>query len=84
MPLLRSHMKTVESWLDLVQEVVIVGNQSADGTVDYLKRALRGNNVLFFVILEDCVNLGILEFPRLARSLRTHRLVGAGTPRACV
>jgi hypothetical protein len=48
MSLLRSHMKTVESWLVLVQEVVILERESADGKVDYLKRALRGNNVRFF------------------------------------
>ncbi|MEO7598354.1 MAG: polysaccharide pyruvyl transferase family protein [Opitutus sp.] len=43
--MLPAHLKTMRSWLGLVDEIVVVDSFSTDGTPEYLKKNLRHDNV---------------------------------------
>jgi glycosyltransferase involved in cell wall biosynthesis len=45
MALLPRHLDTMDKWLDLVAEVVVVDSDSTDGTLELLKRKLTGDRV---------------------------------------
>ena len=47
MPLIGGHLDTVEQWIDLVEEVVVVDSRSRDQTVEILKKRLGNRNVRF-------------------------------------
>ncbi|MDB6110758.1 MAG: hypothetical protein JWR69_2508, partial [Pedosphaera sp.] len=45
--LLPGHVQSLEPWLDLAAEVVVVDSESTDGTVEFLQKHLRHPNVRF-------------------------------------
>ncbi|HWF19528.1 MAG TPA: glycosyltransferase [Verrucomicrobiae bacterium] len=45
--LVANHMESLNSWIDLATEVVVVDSDSTDGTVEQLKKNLRHPNVRF-------------------------------------
>lgn len=40
-PYVPRHLESLEEWIDLVEEVVVVDSDSTDGTVDLLRRGIR-------------------------------------------
>src|ERR1039458_5366153 len=47
-PQLPAHLAQMRTWLDLVEEIVVVDSQSDDGTEDYLRTQLRHPRTRFF------------------------------------
>ncbi len=47
MSLIGDHLDTVERWIDLVEEVVVVDSHSGDRTVEILKKRMANRNVRF-------------------------------------
>jgi glycosyltransferase involved in cell wall biosynthesis len=48
MTFLPRHRESMEKWLDLVQEVIVVDSDSRDGTVELLREKLARRNARFF------------------------------------
>ena len=47
MPYLQAHLENISTWLDLVEQVVVVDSFSDDGTVEFIKKKLNHPNILF-------------------------------------
>jgi glycosyltransferase involved in cell wall biosynthesis len=45
---LPGHLASLDRWLDLAEEVVVVDSESTDGTMDLLRAGLRHRNLRFF------------------------------------
>src|SRR5579884_855981 len=45
--LIAGHVESLNSWIDLAAEVVVVDSESKDGTMEFLKKNLRHPNVRF-------------------------------------
>jgi hypothetical protein len=48
MAFLPRHVETMQQWLDLAQEVVVVDSESRDGTVEFLRAKLPADKTRFF------------------------------------
>jgi glycosyltransferase involved in cell wall biosynthesis len=48
MALLPKHLETIQVWIDLVEEVVVVDSHSCDGTVEFIKEKLPNRRIRFF------------------------------------
>lgn len=64
MKLLPAHWETMQPWLPLVEEIVVVDSDSQDGTVEFLREKLAGHPVRFFHRppgIYDCWNFGLQQ-----------------------
>jgi glycosyltransferase involved in cell wall biosynthesis len=47
MPYLPAHVEAMASWMDQVEEIIVVDSESTDGTVEYLRERLKHSRVHF-------------------------------------